>query len=125
MMFSGHSSAAAIESHLHGIEHELKRVARKASRNGSARVSSVRQQIAETIPPILDEISGLLGTAPRLAAKEAERFRDDAIKAGRRLGNEAVDRIASEVAHRPLVVLGLALGVGILIGVAGRHRMQT
>jgi tRNA(Arg) A34 adenosine deaminase TadA len=32
------------------------------------------------------------------------------------IGNDALGRIASEVEHRPLVTLGIALGVGVLIG---------
>jgi hypothetical protein len=124
-MFSRRSSVAALQGHVRGIEHELRRLGQNAGRHSSGRVYALRQQIAETIAPILEEVSGLLRTAPRLAGNEAERFRDDALRAGRRLGNEALDRIAGELAHRPLVILGLALGVGILIGIAGRHRAQT
>jgi hypothetical protein len=34
-------------------------------------------------------------------------------------------RVAREVEHRPFMFLALVLGVGILIGLAGRHRLET
>jgi ElaB/YqjD/DUF883 family membrane-anchored ribosome-binding protein len=38
-----------------------------------------------------------------------------------KLGNDALRRLSSEVEHRPLVTLAVAVGVGILIGVASRR----
>ena len=35
-----------------------------------------------------------------------------------KLGNDALRRLSSEVEHRPLVTLAVAVGVGMLIGVA-------
>ena len=74
-MFSRRSSVAALQGHVRGIEHELRRLGQNAGRHSSGRVYALRQQIAETIAPILEEVSGLLRTAPRLAGNEAERFR--------------------------------------------------
>jgi ElaB/YqjD/DUF883 family membrane-anchored ribosome-binding protein len=50
-----------------------------------------------------------------LAGEEAARFGNEAAK----FGNDALHRMASEVEHRPLVILAVAVGVGILIGMAG------
>ena len=58
----------------------------------------------------------------RLAADEATRLGNEAVKIGGQLGNEALDRIATEVKYRPLVTLALAVSVGILIGMAGARR---
>ena len=61
----------------------------------------------------------------------ADRFRgkasavsDQAGKMGNeaaKLGNDALRRLSREVEHRPLVTLAVAVGVGILIGVASRR----
>ena len=44
------------------------------------------------------------------------RIGNQTLKFGGKIGNDALGRIASEVEHRPLVTLGIAFGVGILIG---------
>ena len=44
-----------------------------------------------------------------------------AVKIGGRMGNDALHRITTEVEHRPLATLAVAIGVGILIGIAGRR----
>jgi len=53
-----------------------------------------------------------------LAGDEAVRIGNEAAE----LGNEALRRIAREVERRPLVILAVAIGVGILVGLAGRRR---
>ncbi|HMF26015.1 MAG TPA: hypothetical protein VKG24_28370, partial [Pseudolabrys sp.] len=37
-----------------------------------------------------------------------------------KLGNDALRRLSNEVEHRPLVTLAVAVGVGILVGLASR-----
>jgi ElaB/YqjD/DUF883 family membrane-anchored ribosome-binding protein len=37
-----------------------------------------------------------------------------------KLGNDALRRLSNEVEHRPLVTLAVAIGVGILVGLASR-----
>jgi ElaB/YqjD/DUF883 family membrane-anchored ribosome-binding protein len=123
-MFHRRSSAAAIEGHLRAIENELGRVGRNAGRHASARASAVGEQIGDAITPILNEIADRLRGGRRLAAAEAARFGNEAVKIGGRIGNEALDRIATEVEHRPLVTLAVAVGVGILIGIAGGRRLK-
>jgi hypothetical protein len=59
----------------------------------------------------------------------AERFRgisvgDEAARLGNeaaKFGNYAVTRVSKEVAHRPLIALGVAVGVGVLLGLASRR----
>jgi ElaB/YqjD/DUF883 family membrane-anchored ribosome-binding protein len=49
----------------------------------------------------------------------------DAAKIGNeaaRLGNDALRRLSKEVEQRPLVLLGVAVGVGILVGLVSRRR---
>jgi ElaB/YqjD/DUF883 family membrane-anchored ribosome-binding protein len=62
----------------------------------------------------------------------AERFRGDAGavtdeaarigSAAAKLGNDALNRLSKEVEHRPLVTLAVAVGVGILVGLASHRR---
>jgi ElaB/YqjD/DUF883 family membrane-anchored ribosome-binding protein len=66
----------------------------------------------------------------------ADRFRngagsigDDATRFGNKLGSEAarlgdvaLRRLSDEVEHRPLVTLAVAVGVGILVGLASHRR---
>jgi ElaB/YqjD/DUF883 family membrane-anchored ribosome-binding protein len=49
---------------------------------------------------------------------EAAELRNEVAK----LGNDALRRLSNEVEHRPLVTLGVAVGVGILLGLASRGR---
>jgi ElaB/YqjD/DUF883 family membrane-anchored ribosome-binding protein len=123
-MFYRRSSLAAIQDNLQGVENELRRLGQDASQRTSRRASALRDQIADIVTPILNEVAELVRTSPRLTA-QASRLSDDALKAGTRLSNEAVDRVAREVEQRPFVILALVFGVGILIGLAGRHRFDS
>jgi ElaB/YqjD/DUF883 family membrane-anchored ribosome-binding protein len=53
-------------------------------------------------------------------SEEAAHFGSDAA----RLGNQALRRLSREVEHRPLVTLGLAVGVGILVGLVSHRRAK-
>jgi hypothetical protein len=124
-MFHRQSSAAAIEGHLRGIQNELGRLGRSAGRNGSARASAVAERIGDAITPVLNEIADRLRSGRQLASDEAARFGTEAAKIGGRLSNDALDRIALEVEHRPFITLVLAVGVGILIGIAGSRQLEN
>lgn len=50
---------------------------------------------------------------------------DEVAKLGgeaQKLGNDALRRLSNEVEHRPLVTLAVAVGVGILVGLASHRR---
>jgi ElaB/YqjD/DUF883 family membrane-anchored ribosome-binding protein len=54
-------------------------------------------------------------------------MRDEAAKIGSeaaKLSNDALRRLSDEVEHRPLVTLAVAVGVGILVGLASHRRPQ-
>lgn len=110
---------SAIEGHLRAIEKELGRFGRKAGRHD--RVSAA-DQISEAIAPILSEIIERYRGVRRLAGEETARFGTEAVKIGGGISTNALHRIATEVEHRPLITLAVAIGVGILIGIAGRRR---
>jgi ElaB/YqjD/DUF883 family membrane-anchored ribosome-binding protein len=119
-MFHQRSSAfapsiSAIEGRLRALENELERVGRKAGRRASANASAAGDHIGDAIASAVSEIVDRFRSGRRLAGDEAARFGNEAAK----FSNDALERVASEVEHRPLVTLAVAIGVGILIGMAG------
>ena len=119
-MFHHRSSAfapsiSAIEGRLRTLEGELERVGRKAGRRASANASAAGDHIGDAIVSAVTEIVDRFRSGRRYAGEEAVRFGNEAGK----LGNNALERVASEVEHRPLITLAVAIGVGILIGMAG------
>ena len=94
-----------IERRLRSLEQQLERVGGRTS----ASTAEVAERAGAAIAPVLSSI--------------ADRFRggthsmsDEAAK----LGNDALRRLSNEVKHRPLVTLAVAVGVGILVGLASR-----
>jgi ElaB/YqjD/DUF883 family membrane-anchored ribosome-binding protein len=94
-----------IERRLRSLEQQLERVGGRTS----ASTAEVAERAGAAIAPVLSSI--------------ADRFRggthsmsDEAAK----LGNDALRRLSNEVEHRPLVTLAVAVGMGILVGLASR-----
>jgi ElaB/YqjD/DUF883 family membrane-anchored ribosome-binding protein len=121
-MFHPRSSAFArnisvIENRLRALENELERTGRTAGRRASAGMSAAGDQIGDAIASAVSEIVDRFRSGRRLAGDEVVSVGNQAVKIGAKIGNDAVHRIASEVEHRPLVTLGVAIGVGILIGI--------
>ncbi len=112
---------SAIAGHLRAIERELGGIGKNASRRASANASAAGNQIADAIWSILNDIVHRLGRGQRVAVDEAANFGNEAIKIGSRNGNDALERIATQAKRRPMVTLAVAIGVGILIGVAVRR----
>ena len=110
----------AISAEVSEVERRL-RALEKSLENIGARTSTHAQDTAESP-----------GDAIALAlSRWADRFRqgastvgDQSAAVGRdaaRLGTVAVNRIADETGRRPLFALAVAIGVGILIGMAARN----
>jgi hypothetical protein len=123
-MFHHRSSAfatnvSAIEGRLRALEHELERIGRTAGQHTSAGMSAAGDHVGDAIASAVNEIVDRFRSGRRLAGAEAARFGNEAVKFGAKVGNDALHRMAREVEHRPLVILAVALGVGILIGIAG------
>ena len=113
---------SAIAGHLRAIEKELGGIGNSAGRRASASATAAVNQISDAIGQILKEIEDRFRTGQRLAVDEAASLGNEAVKTGVRIGNDALERIATQARHRPLVTLAVAVGVGILIGIAGRRR---
>ena len=95
---------------------------KSVSRRASASASIAGNQIADAIGPILSEIVDRFRGGQSLALEEATSFSNQAVKSGAKLGKDALQRIAIETKHHPLVTLAVALGVGILIGIVVRRQ---
>jgi ElaB/YqjD/DUF883 family membrane-anchored ribosome-binding protein len=123
-MFHHRSSAfdrniSALEGRLHALENELERLGRSAGRRASAGMSAAGDHVGDAIAAAVAEIVDRFRSGRRLASDEAVRFGNEAAKFGAKVGNDALQRVATEVEHRPLVTLAVAIGVGVLIGMAG------
>ena len=129
-MFHQRSSAfdrniSALEGRLHALENEIEKLGRKAGRRASAGVSAAGDQIGDAIAAAVNEIVDRFRSGRRVAGDEAVRLGNEAAKFGAKVGNDALERVASEVEHRPLVTLAVAIGIGILIGMAGAAKRRN
>jgi hypothetical protein len=116
---------SAIAGHLHAIEKELGGIGRSASQHASAGASAAGNQIADAIWPILNDIIDRFGRGQRAAVDEVASSGNEAVKISARAGNDALGRIATQAKARPLAAFAVAIGVGILIGVAVRRVSPT
>jgi ElaB/YqjD/DUF883 family membrane-anchored ribosome-binding protein len=78
------------------------------------------------------EVTGASGEAGdylnHMIARVSDQVRDMATEAGQSMGREAIQfgskarqRLEEGVEHRPLIALACAVGIGFLIGMAGRR----
>ena len=107
---SGYSRAvlpnvSGIERRLRLLEQQLERVGGRTS----ASTAEVAERAAAAIVPVLSSIANRFGGGTHSMSDEATK-----------LGNDALRRLSNEVEHRPLVTLAVAVGVGILVGLASR-----
>jgi len=113
----------AIVDHLQAIERELAGMRRQAGRRASANASAAGDLIADTVGPILNDIADRFWRGQRAAAEGAADLSGRAVRMGGRVGNDALERIAAQAKERPVLTLAVAIGVGVLIGAAGRRSM--
>lgn len=114
-------SLGAIVDHLRAIEKELRAFGNSSGRRASAQAAAAGDRIAETIGPILNDIAARFRDGQQAALDQASTLGNQAVKIGTKASSDAVDRIASETKQRPLLMLAVAIGVGILIGAAARR----
>ena len=116
---SGHLRAMSanvgeIERRLRSVEQRLERVGGRASASTLQTADHVGETVAAALSSIADRFRG----GANSMSDEATKFGSEAAK----LGNHALHRLSKEVEHRPFVTLVVAVGVGILVGLArGRH----
>ena len=119
------SRGSPIGRHLRAIEQEIGGIGKSAGRHASAGAASAGNQIADALAPILNDIADLFRRGQRTAIDEGANFGNEAIKIGVRAGNKTLERVATQAKERPLVTLAVAIGLGILIGVASRRNYHA
>ena len=74
--------------------------------------------VGETIASALSSMADHFREGANSMGGEATKIGSEAAK----VGNDALRRLSKEVEHRPLVTLAVAVGVGILVGLASHRR---
>jgi ElaB/YqjD/DUF883 family membrane-anchored ribosome-binding protein len=114
-------SARYIRSEVGEIERRLRSLEKTIERLGSRTSSQAR----DTAGGLADAAASVLSDwAPRFR-EGAKTFSDRSAAVGTdaaRYGTMVLDRISEETEERPLAAIAIALGVGILIGMATRSR---
>jgi ElaB/YqjD/DUF883 family membrane-anchored ribosome-binding protein len=129
-MFHQRSSAfgprvTAIQQHLGAVEKELEKIGRLAGSRGSAAAVAAGEQIGEAVSTILSDMMDRFRDRGRAAGDQAARLGTQALKLGSSYGSGALQRVSAEVEDRPLLTVGIALGIGILIGAAVLSNMAS
>jgi hypothetical protein len=109
---------SAIVDHLRAIEKELGVIGKIAGRRASSEASATANQLVDAIGPILRDLTERFGRGQRAARDRATSFGTEAIQAGARVSNDALDRLGDQAKQRPLFTTAVALGIGMLIGFA-------
>jgi len=94
-------------------------VGRKAGRRASAGLSAAGEQLGDAVAAAVNDLVERLRSGRQIAGDEALRLGSDAARFGAKAGNDALKRVTEEIEYRPLTMLAVAIGIGILIGMAG------
>jgi ElaB/YqjD/DUF883 family membrane-anchored ribosome-binding protein len=111
-------SVAAIQKHLGAVENELENIGRIAGNRTSAAAATASDQIGDAISTIVNEMVERFRKGGQAAGDQAGRLSNQALDLGAKYGSDALARVASQAEERPLFTVGVALGIGILIGAA-------
>ena len=111
-------SVAAIQKHLGAVETELEKIGRIAGRQTSDAAAAASDQFGDAISTILSEMVDRFRKGGQAAGDQAGRLGNQALDFGAKYGSDALARVASQAEERPLLTLGVAVGIGILIGAA-------
>lgn len=101
---------AAIEELMSDLEKRLRRLSTTARREASGASSDVGDFVSEALSGIMERVRDSASGMTESVADQATKF-----------GNDAFKKLANEVEHRPLVMLGVAAGIGFLAGLANRR----
>jgi len=108
----GAASAREIDRRLRSIEDRLERTGARGARKAMDTTDRVTDAVASVLGSLAERFRGIS------LSDETARFAEDATK----IGNAALGRLSTEVEHRPLATLAVALGVGLLVGLAAHRR---
>jgi len=100
---------AAIEDLMGDLEKRLRRLSGTARREASGASGDVSDFVSDALSSIMSRVRENAGVGNSVA--------DEAT----RIGADAFKKLTDEVETRPLVMLGLAAGMGFLFGMANRR----
>jgi ElaB/YqjD/DUF883 family membrane-anchored ribosome-binding protein len=103
-----------IEGRLRTLEGQLQRVGRRTSANAALAAEGIGDTVASALNSMAERLRGGATTV----GHEAARVGHEAA----RVGDQALRRLSDEVESRPLAMLAVAAGVGILIGLSIQRR---
>ncbi len=111
-------SVAASQKHLGAVEKELEKIGRITGRQTADVAARASDQIGDAISTILSEMVDRFRRGGQAAGDQAGRLGSQALDLGSKYGSDALERVAGQAEERPLFTVGVALGIGILIGAA-------
>jgi ElaB/YqjD/DUF883 family membrane-anchored ribosome-binding protein len=106
------TNIGAIDRRLRSLEQHLDSAGGRTFAGAVQTADSVGETIASSLSRIADRF------------REGD-FGDEAAKVGTqaaKLGNDALRRLSKEIEHGPLVMLGVAVCMGILVGLVSHRR---
>ena len=101
---------AAIEDLMGDLEKRLRRLSGSAKREASGATGDVSDFVNEALAGIMNRVHESTNDVRQTVADEATR-----------IGTDAFKKFADEVETRPLLMLGIAAGLGFLFGMANRR----
>jgi ElaB/YqjD/DUF883 family membrane-anchored ribosome-binding protein len=101
---------AAIEELMSDLEKRLRRLSGTARREASGASDEVGDFVNEALERIMSRVKESAVGVSQTVADEAKRF-----------GTDAFQKLTDEVENRPLLMLGVAAGIGFLAGLANRR----
>jgi hypothetical protein len=116
---------ADVERRMQRLENQIERLGGVASRTAASGMASAVQatdRVSDAVVGALGDVIDRFRGGAR--SVEASRFGQDAARFGHeasKLGGVALRRVSTEVEQRPLMMIAVAVGVGLLIGWAGRR----
>ena len=101
---------AAIEDLMGDLEKRLRRLSATTRTETAGASNDIRDFVSEALAGIMKRVRDSASDMTESVAEEATRYGTDALK-----------KVTDEVEQRPLVMLGIAAGVGFLLGMANRR----
>lgn len=101
---------AAIEELVSDLEQRLRRLSGSAKREASGASDDIGEFVSDALDRIVSRIRESGACVSQSVTDEARRFSGDAYR-----------KLTDEVENRPLLMLGIAAGIGFLAGLANRR----
>ena len=116
-MFSRPRHSRAVSTNIGDVEQRLRALERRLEAIGGRSAAGAAQavdHVGELIASTLSSVAEILRGRANSVGHDVAKIGGEAAK----LGDRALRRLADEVEHRPLITLAVAVGVGILVGLA-------